>query len=93
MALPSLNQQYLVVTGYDILFFFCYLVRAGRLELPRAQCPTDFKSGVSTDSTMLAKVRDIGIEPMPSKAPQGDGIEPPASQKSHRKEVPLPTSQ
>ena len=29
-------------------------VRVGRLELPRAQCPTDFKSGASTDSAILA---------------------------------------
>ena len=27
----------------------------GRLELPRAQCPTDFKSGASTDSATLPK--------------------------------------
>ena len=31
-------------------------MRVGRLELPRAQCPTDFKSGASTDSAILARV-------------------------------------
>ena len=30
-------------------------MRVGRLELPRAQCPTDFKSGASTDSAILAR--------------------------------------
>ena len=34
-------------------------IGAGRLELPRALCPTDFKSGVSTDSTMLPYVYSI----------------------------------
>ena len=31
-------------------------IGVGRLELPRALCPTDFKSGVSTDSTILPYV-------------------------------------
>ena len=30
-------------------------MRVGRLELPRAQCSTDFKSGASTDSAILAR--------------------------------------
>ena len=36
-----------------MLFVLFIFIGTGRLELPRAQCPTDFKSGASTDSATL----------------------------------------
>ena len=51
--------EYTYLSRVWVMMLSNHPIGAGRLELPRALCPTDFKSGVSTDSTMLPYVYSI----------------------------------
>ena len=54
MIIPSIFCFYAVFHGFTSTLKIFRGMRVGRLELPRALCPTDFKSGASTDSAILA---------------------------------------